>query len=135
MKLENQVCSLELAQKLKSLGVKQESLFCWQYFEPTPAKYHDPEYRLKFCEHKPDKETYWEHVSAFTCSELGDMLPMEYMSIKYGGDRWFGVKQGALWEFEMIKYPDPIVSNLEADCRAKILIYLLENKLINNLSQ
>jgi hypothetical protein len=62
--------------------------------------------------------------------QLGEMLPMEYMSIKDGGDRWFGVKQGALWEFEMIKYPDPIVSNLEADCRAKILIYLLENKLI-----
>ena len=29
MKLENQVCSLELAKKLKELGVKQESLFWW----------------------------------------------------------------------------------------------------------
>ena len=31
MKLEQQVCSLELAQKLKELGVKQESLFYWTY--------------------------------------------------------------------------------------------------------
>ena len=29
MKLEQQVCNLELARKLKSLGVKQESAFYW----------------------------------------------------------------------------------------------------------
>lgn len=29
MKLEDQVCSLELAKKLKSLGAKQESTFYW----------------------------------------------------------------------------------------------------------
>ena len=29
MKLEQQVCSLELAQKLKDLGVKQSSIFVW----------------------------------------------------------------------------------------------------------
>lgn len=30
MKLESQVVSLELAKKLKELGVKQESLFQWR---------------------------------------------------------------------------------------------------------
>ena len=29
MKIESQVCSLELAKKLKELGVKQESLYYW----------------------------------------------------------------------------------------------------------
>ena len=29
MKLQNQVCSLELSKKLKELGVKQESLWYW----------------------------------------------------------------------------------------------------------
>lgn len=29
MKLENQVCSLELAKRLKELGVKQDSLWVW----------------------------------------------------------------------------------------------------------
>src|SRR2546422_7645806 len=32
MKLENQVCSLELAKKLKQLSSKQESLFWWSEF-------------------------------------------------------------------------------------------------------
>lgn len=130
MILEQQVVSLELAQKLKELGVKQKSLFYY-------AKVSKEEWLLGV--HKIIGYTVYQQegsvmgtdtIPAFTVAELGEMLPMEYMSIKDGGDRWFGVKQGALWEFEMIKYPDPIVSNLEADCRAKILIYLLENKLI-----
>jgi hypothetical protein len=29
MKLEDQVCSLELAKRLQELGVKRESLFYW----------------------------------------------------------------------------------------------------------
>ena len=29
MKIENQVCSLELAKKLKELGVEQDSYFFW----------------------------------------------------------------------------------------------------------
>ena len=33
MKLEDQVVSLELAKKLKELGVKQESLFYWGYYQ------------------------------------------------------------------------------------------------------
>lgn len=33
MKLENQVCSVEQAEKLKKLGVKQESLFYWTHSE------------------------------------------------------------------------------------------------------
>ena len=32
MKLEDQVCSLELAKKLKELGVKQDSLFYWNLY-------------------------------------------------------------------------------------------------------
>jgi len=32
MKLEDQVCSLELAKRLKELGVEQESLFYWGLF-------------------------------------------------------------------------------------------------------
>jgi hypothetical protein len=152
MPLEQQVLSLELAQKLKELGVKQDSLFYWVKGDKQRGVCPDcrkaggllPE--CAYCGGTGkdiEKQNYylygqlevWQEdrikdCSAFTVAELGEMLPMEYMSIKDGGDRWFGVGWGALWGFEMIKYPDPIVSNLEADCRAKILIYLLENKLI-----
>ena len=33
MKLEEQVCSLELAKELKELGVKQDSMFYWEHTE------------------------------------------------------------------------------------------------------
>lgn len=67
MKLENQVCSLELAKKLKELGVKQKSLFCWVYQDDIER------YELVYM-----PGHHW--VSAFTASELGDMLPKDISS-------------------------------------------------------
>lgn len=63
MKLEQQVCSLELSKRLKELGVKQNSHFSWEEL------FGKPEYRL-------DVTIHGEHrVSAFTVAELGEMLP------------------------------------------------------------
>lgn len=39
MKLEDQCVSLEIAKKLKEVGVKQESLFCWWF--ASNKKYPD----------------------------------------------------------------------------------------------
>ncbi len=89
MKLETQVIVLELAKRLKELGVKQESLFQWVHHDngyhpsdPEHAKewyvhdrswianQHDLALR-KVSEHILDEDC----ISAFTVAELGEMLP------------------------------------------------------------
>ena len=78
MKLEDQVCSLELAKKLKELGVKQESLFYW--FDSDLLDIHKEIIKVHF--NVPFKKrlqasqtSYCRYVSTFTASELGELLP------------------------------------------------------------
>jgi hypothetical protein len=127
MKLEQQVCSLELAKRLKELGVKQESLFKWHWksdeygFTTTPEVVHCPIDLIN-------------SYSAFTVAELGEMLPN--MVIKDEQDWWFETLKngsGTSWMvcYESKDESDVIVfhEDTEADARAKMLIYLLENNL------
>jgi hypothetical protein len=106
MKLEDQVCSLELAKRLKELGVKQESLFYWvsiqgKYFIQY-AIFVDSEYQSQL--------TY----SAFTVAELGEGLPEKVLFNEVMGDK---------------RLSDFYDGN-EADARAKMRIYLIENGLV-----
>lgn len=127
MKLEHQVCSLELAKKLKELGVKQESLFFWEYW-------NNQVYAVKFKPFVivPDLSIKkLELFAAFTVAELGQLLPEcilgegDLMMWNYmeGDKRIFGI------EYCGSSYP-VFKSEKEADARAQMLIYLLENKLI-----
>jgi len=66
---------LELAKRLKELGVKQESFWAW--YETTDR---DDTPRLnRFDEHCTvcplPKQAWEEKYAAFTVSELGEMLP------------------------------------------------------------
>lgn len=80
MKLESQVCSLELAQKLKSLGVKQDSVYYWRSVSNNTA----PEPENWYYSHRvvPSDEPVPEHFnnarlrfcSAFTVAELYSLL-------------------------------------------------------------
>jgi hypothetical protein len=129
MKLEDQVCSLELAKKLKELGVKQESLFRWNEGDGI-------EDRLEYIPAFSNKTH--ELVSAFTVAELGEMLPYS-LDIGYPTSYLHTVK------IEDHSYRCCYVNDVgvvaragfrlqfvdtEADARAKCLIYLIENKLI-----
>lgn len=119
MKLENQVVSLELARKLKELGVKQESLFVMYNFGK------DGHYEIgQWNESAPHSYVYpnSEIISAFTVAELGEMLPDEY----------FAHQCKTLGGHTRIDFGDEqmVNSNTEADARAKMLIYLLENNLL-----
>ncbi len=121
MKLENQVCSLKLAKRLKELGVKQESLYYW-------VEKHG-EYLLRNINQKGDwDDTNWrKSYSAFTISELGELLPVGFHIDKYKD--LFRIGGGQIYLDTDVE-PYDFEAKTEANARAKMLIYLLENKLI-----
>ena len=155
--LQNQVSSLELSKQLKELGVKQESVFYWskgigkeRLYLSKPADFNlswIPSYDTSDCKVK---------YSAFTVAELGEMLPKKIILKNFIG---IPATNLVLWwdmteiyacigyrKFEdkgrdilnkgtiiTRKYGDIPLSDMaksEANARAKMLIYLLENKLI-----
>lgn len=127
--IEQQVISLESAKRLKELGVKQESLFHWVYFNSpvTPAynhwELHYEGNRYKHCNEGNLKDFM---LSAFTCSELGLILS-SMATISYVNSR--------LGDFTCVYIEEYVVryitySDTESESRAKMLIYLLENRLI-----
>lgn len=115
MKLEDQVPSRELCQKLEKLGYPQEGLF--QHIEGgniTPNK---------TCYHK-EKTSYWEVCLcvAPTVAEMGEWLPDAYKSRRYSGKYYAEQYED---DFDLCEG-----SSTEANARAKLLIYLAENNLI-----
>lgn len=118
MKLEDQVCSLELAKKLKKFGVKQESLFYWIKYEGYDAYLQSS---------KEPRSSVWcegtEVVSAFTVAELGEMYPKSSYAPSYPQNNG---KWAVSW-FDDARFEEVT----EADTRAKMLIYLLENRLVS----
>ena len=114
----NGCCDLEYAKRLKELKVKQESLGYWYYTENWGWNCSTIEPPI------------WNNrVSAFTVAELGEMLPKGY----------FAYKASNLPHYQCAKYTSdghvdrtPFYCNLsdktEANVRAKMLIWLIENK-------
>jgi len=135
MKLENQVCSLELANKLKELGVPQTSLYFWvQQKGQNPAVISRSKAKRILSWHK-------QIVSAFTSAELGEMLPYTIVAVASGEeskDTWYLAvnKAREWWNVEYSNLLNDIYTqaseDTEADARAKMLIYLLENNLITS---
>lgn len=131
MKLEQQVTSLEISRKLKELGAKQESCFYWCEVDTTddwdlrPAK-------SVFGKEIDYGNSYLSEVSAFTIAELGEMLAEQAEKFPVEKCIWFGSeKVGKYWECGSEKMLDHTFEDeFEADARGKMLIYLLENKLI-----
>ncbi len=132
MKLEEQITNLELSKKLKELGVKQESLFYWVEFSGLQKGHQDYKtslhWELRNCENNlsnfPDK------ISAFTVAELGEMLkPYAYYSNNMASDFPTYQENHKSWGFinDEIKW---VYADTEANARAKMLIYLIENKLL-----
>lgn len=121
MKLEDQVVNLELSKKLKELGVKQESLWYWVR---THDCYGDGKDDYELCmtfqkEAWVESDMGKEFYSTFTCAELGEMIP-HFMSWRNKNEYVISVHAG----IGKLK----IRAKTEADCRAKMLIYLKEHK-------
>lgn len=130
MKIENQCCSLEQAKRLKELGVEQKSFFWWnktnsqkdgehKFIEAADA--HDYTIRWK----KPEQYgSDWQMFSAFSGSELGAITDFEFSTWRNGQNKWVISRHDA---FDKWMYGDT-----EAECRANLLIHLLENNLITS---
>ncbi len=144
MKLSKQVCSLELAKKLKELGAEQDSLFWWQHQEAEQLDPISTNKCIEDCWYITNTQETNESMSAFTVAELGEMLP--HKIIKKGVDYYYETgkttkdnqhykEHEVLYSYADYEIDADIICHLasgdtEADARARMLIYLLENKLI-----
>lgn len=164
MELTKQVVSLELAKKLKSLGVKQESLFVWLFrnykLSNPPQENWDVELRQRYYK-------VGEQYSAFTVAELGEMLDVggydkgfsvAFTQFELSGDNVFIEGKGLMQSYKSgrstrekpeyicyfnnwgrkikkengsdFDYDVEFSAETEADARAKMLVFLIENKLV-----
>jgi len=113
--LSEQVCSLELAKKLVKVGILKASAFKWG----RGGDRCEDEWKIFLLD--DDSWSAKEIYNAYTVAELGEMLP-----IKSSTHRNF--KDAYVCEVENIE--EYQVAKTEANARAKMLIYLKENKLI-----
>ena len=128
MELQKQVASLELSKRLKELGVKQESKFVWaRYADETSMRWRDwkvatldQEY---FDEEYYDDDRWGRPISAFTDSELDKKLPPRIQCYPDGD-------MECCLDGENIQDGYAVFERTKANSRAKMLIYLIENKLI-----
>ncbi len=143
MKLEDQVCSLELAKRLKKLGVNQISLFKWIKANHPTEKTCDA-----MVQHSGALEDSYEDTpvsdgwtltswAAFTVAELGEMLPD---NIKDDDEEICWIYHDKINGCHRISYVhscdeqcSPFIEckgETEANARAKMLIYLIEQGLM-----
>ena len=114
MELKDQVTSVELSNKIHELGVIFPSMF---YRDWTGAKEEEIQ-MWETPDYCPD------NVNCFTVAELGEKLQDYSGNVEYDGK----FKKWRIIYFES-SYTTEIIGS-EADARAKLLIYLLENKLL-----
>ncbi len=117
MTLQEQVCTTAQAKILRELGILQKSLF---YYHPSfkrpviGTEMFTTEGGLHLvCNDKT------RSISTFTVAELGAMLPAEFFAIK--DYRGYLIEIRGTWACS---------AKNEAQCRADMLIYLLENEFI-----
>jgi len=156
VKLKDQVCSFALAIKLKELGVEQLGLFSWYKVKESSGgikfEVMDDMYAADVCSGGVEMV-----CSAFTVAELGEMLPegikatMSHLIPKYKHEngeeisfylymkkqmRYKGWTYYYVEEFNhegngvQINNSSGNYDKNEANARAKMFVYLLENKLL-----
>ena len=134
MTLQDQLTSVELSNRLHQLGVVAPSIF---YRDSTCSKENEI---LKW-ENK-DGDYCPDNVNCYSVAELGEMLPERTEYIKTRGTTLHNIR--CLKRLSENLFVRVIIAEnieeektpwfsakTEANARAKMLVYLLENKLLN----
>lgn len=131
--MEKHVTSLELSKKLKELGVPQNAYWCWYTNDGSSTLMHNPEgYRSM------EDKTF----DAFLSSELGEKLPNWVFTVKdesnnfycYASAETYAEYHRANEDTSPAWGDDDVIGDIadtEANARAKMLIYLIEQKLLD----
>lgn len=122
--IEKQVCTPEQSRKLRELGVRQDSFFAWTDTGELMSAHKDPKV-LQLMSMATD------FSAAFNTAELGVLMPERPVDVD--GVRVDLVKNSAGDVCFTVGSPGlirTVVSETEAQARAALLIYLLENKLL-----
>ena len=130
--LEKQVTSLELSKRLKELGVKQDSFFAWVHpFKAEDLEHFYDEDTQKWVLYRQDalfraRTKYREIYAAFTVAEHGEAIKEWCKDANFCPLPLYD-KQTKKWNNH---YADDFIADTEADARAKMRIWLIENKLV-----
>jgi len=125
MKIENQVCTLDQANKIKELGIEQHSLFSFMAYGSEFKGDEKPCFNNYY---KADSSSFlW--ASAFTCAELGIIIPDGFTLSEVTAHiephkQWICGR--VIAEEEDYDYDFCEFGATEAQARANMLIYLLE---------
>jgi len=150
MKLEDQVCSLDLAKRLKELGVKQESYFYWsevtgEWKVIAYDAYWGIDGKGRFTGDDLLKDLLSDEseqiVSAFTVAELLEILPPRIVKGEHPYLLYLRKDNLYMYSVQYLNWGRPDdhgVHVLEgwdiekgaANSLAKMLIYLIENNLL-----
>lgn len=145
MKLEDQVCSLEQAKKLKELAVKQESIFAWYEYTSDVGGESSGNPYIEYCgcveEHEDSDGTSYFHskkiCSAFSVGELGVLMncsTSDFCTRLSSNDEdwhvinWIEYTRAIINRgISAMSEADYFHAHTEANARAKMLIWLIEN--------
>ena len=130
----NGCCDLKYAKRLEELGEKQESIWWWDLSNNTIVPFGIWGKDLSFYQKAASNG---DIVSAFTVAELGEMLPQHFEKDNetYNLVIVEDVK-AIIYEAEVcyntFETLIKIEGDTEANARAKMLIWLIENKKIDS---
>lgn len=114
LELSSQVPPLALCQRLKALGMPQETLHCWIRTKQTNPYGLDIDCRFETADPAPT-------FAAPTVAELGVLLPPSAYSIRTAGGSW------QAWDSDEPRQHDAMATGAtEAESRAALLAGLIE---------
>jgi len=133
LEFEKQFSSIDLSLKLKDLGASQETCFMWVLNKPD----HPCAGWSIFANSLVSQKLSWEDkCSAYSCAELLELLPYK---IKYDDDNivltsdFYHDKKRIMYIYDIEEGYTPVFEETdtsEANARAKLLITLIESKLM-----